>query len=123
MDESLARCAIDFCGRKALILDLNLNECNIEDVAVEDIIHFFNSFTENAKMNLHLHVLYGKDQHHKIEAAFKALAKAMLELLKDNELQNTRGIKGNKFVKENYSWSKYVDRLVSIYQVNSEHQL
>lgn len=53
----------------------------------------------------------------------KALAEAMLELLKDNELQNTRGIKGNKFVKENYSWSKYVDRLVSIYQVNSEHQL
>jgi len=80
MDDSLARCVIDFSGRKALILELNLNEeCNIEDVAVEDIIHFFNSFAENAKMNLHLHVLYGEDQHHKVEAAFKALAWAIKE--------------------------------------------
>ena len=80
MDDSLARCVIDFSGRKALILELNLNEeCNIEDVAVEDIIHFFNSFAENAKMNLHIHVLYGEDQHHKVEAAFKALAWAIKE--------------------------------------------
>ena len=78
MDESLARCVLDFSGRKALVLDLTLNEeCNIEDVAIEDIRHFFNSLAENAKMNLHLHVLYGEDQHHKVEAAFKALAKAI----------------------------------------------
>jgi len=74
MDESLARCAIDLSGRKALEIDLKLNECNIEDVMVEDVYHFFNSFAENAKMNLHLHVLYGTDQHHKTEAATKALA-------------------------------------------------
>jgi imidazoleglycerol-phosphate dehydratase len=77
MDETLARCVLDFSGRKSLVLDLKLNECDIEDVAIEDVRHFLNSFAENAKMNLHLHILYGEDQHHKVEAAFKALARAI----------------------------------------------
>jgi len=95
MDESLARCAIDFCGRKALVLQLNLKEeCNIEDVAVEDIKHFFNSFAENAKMNLHLQVLYGEDQHHMVESAFKALARAVKEAkaITSNDIPSTKGI-------------------------------
>lgn len=95
MDDSLARCAIDFSGRKALVIDLNLNEeCNIEDVAVEDIKHFFNSLAENAKMNLHLHVLYGEDQHHKVEAAFKALARAIKEAIQiiSTEIPSTKGV-------------------------------
>jgi imidazoleglycerol-phosphate dehydratase len=93
MDESLARCVIDFSGRKALDLDLQLNECDIEDVAVEDVYHFFNSFAENAKMNLHLHVLYGMDQHHKVEAAFKSLARAIKEAKKivSDEIPSTKG--------------------------------
>lgn len=89
MDEALARCAIDFCGRKTLVLDLNLNECNIEDVAVEDVKHFFNSFAENAKITLHLQVLYGEDQHHKVEAAFKAIARAINEAKKDRFKRNS----------------------------------
>ena len=95
MDDSLARCVIDFCGRKALVLQLDLNEeCNIEDVAVEDIRHFFNSFAENAKMNLHLHILYGEDQHHKVEAAFKALAWAIKGAIKisSDEIPSTKGV-------------------------------
>jgi imidazoleglycerol-phosphate dehydratase len=95
MDETLARCVLDFSGRKALILDLKLNdECDIEDVAVEDIRHFFNSFAENAKMNLHLHVLYGEDQHHKVEAGFKALARAIKEAIKvvSSEIPSTKGV-------------------------------
>ncbi|MFX1358211.1 MAG: imidazoleglycerol-phosphate dehydratase HisB [Promethearchaeota archaeon] len=93
MDESLARCALDFSGRKTLILDLKLIECNIEDVAVEDVHHFFNSFAENAKMNLHLHILYGKDQHHKIEASFKALAQAIKIAIRisSDEIPSTKG--------------------------------
>jgi len=94
MDETLARCVLDFSGRKALVLDLGLKECDIEDVAVEDINHFFNSFAENAKMNLHLHVLYGEDQHHKIEAVFKALARAIKEAKRiiSDEIPSTKGI-------------------------------
>ncbi len=94
MDETLARCVLDFSGRKSLILDLKLNECDIEDVAIEDIRHFLNSFAENAKMNLHLHVLYGEDQHHKVEAAFKALARAIRQAKKivSDEIPSTKGI-------------------------------
>ena len=95
MDDALAQCAIDFSGRKALVLDLKLkDECNIEDVAVEDIRHFFNSFAENVKMNLHLHVLYGEDQHHIVEAGFKALAWAIKEAKKvvSDEIPSTKGI-------------------------------
>ena len=94
MDETLARCVLDFSGRQALILDLNLNECEIEDVAVEDITHFFISFAENAKMNLHLHILYGEDQHHKVEAAFKALARAIKQakMIVSEDIPSTKGI-------------------------------
>ena len=94
MDESLARCALDFSGRKALVLDLKLTECDIEDIAVEDLKHFLNSFAENSKLNLHLHVLYGEDQHHKTEAAFKALAKAIKEAIAivSDKIPSTKGV-------------------------------
>lgn len=95
MDESLARCVLDFSGRKALVLDLKLSEeCDIEDVAIEDIRHFFNSFAENAKMNLHLHVLYGEDQHHIVEAAFKSLARAIkiAKTVVSDEIPSTKGV-------------------------------
>ena len=94
MDETLARCALDFSGRQALILDLNLNECEIENVAVEDITHFFTSFAENAKMNLHLHILYGEDQHHKVEAAFKSLAISIRQakMVISEEIPSTKGV-------------------------------
>ena len=94
MDESLARCVIDFSGRKSLVVDLQLNECNIEDVAIEDIHHFLNSFAENAKMNMHLHVLYGNDQHHKVEAAFKALAKSIKMAIQivSEEIPSSKGV-------------------------------
>lgn len=93
MDETLARCVLDFSGRKSLVLDLTLNECEIEDVTVEDIKHFFNSFAENAKMNLHLQILYGEDQHHKVEAAFKALARAIRDakMIISDEIPSTKG--------------------------------
>ena len=94
MDESLARCVLDFSGRKALILNLSLNECDVEDVAVEDVTHFLNSFAENAKLNLHLHILYGEDQHHKVEAAFKALARAIKQAKRviSEDIPSTKGI-------------------------------
>ncbi|MFX1455226.1 MAG: imidazoleglycerol-phosphate dehydratase HisB [Promethearchaeota archaeon] len=94
MDETLARCALDFSGRYSLILDLKLKECKIEDVVSEDISHFFTSFAENAKMNLHLHILYGVDRHHKVEAAFKALARAIKQakIIVSDDIPSTKGI-------------------------------
>jgi len=79
MDDSLARAAVDLGGRAYSNLDLKLSQPQIEDLKTEDIEHFFNSLAQASKSNLHLTVLYGTNDHHKIEAAVKALALALLE--------------------------------------------
>jgi len=79
MDESLARAAVDLSGRAYSSLDLKLSQPQIEDLKTEDIEHFFDSFAQASKINLHLTVLYGSNNHHKIEAAVKALAIALRE--------------------------------------------
>ncbi|MGQ9460247.1 MAG: imidazoleglycerol-phosphate dehydratase HisB [Candidatus Bathyarchaeaceae archaeon] len=79
MDDSLARAAVDLSGRAHSCLDLKLSQPQIEDLKTEDIEHFFNSLAQASKSNLHLTVLYGTNDHHKIEAAVKALALALRE--------------------------------------------
>lgn len=79
MDESLARAVIDLGGRPYSIIDLKINQPKIEDLIMEDIEHFFISFAQSSKINLHLTVLYGSNEHHKIEAAIKAMALALKE--------------------------------------------
>jgi imidazoleglycerol-phosphate dehydratase len=77
MDDSLARAAVDLGGRAYSSLELKLSHPQIEDLKTEDIEHFFHSFAQASKLNLHLTVLYGSNDHHKIEAAVKALALAL----------------------------------------------
>ncbi|MFA6469123.1 MAG: imidazoleglycerol-phosphate dehydratase HisB [Bacteroidota bacterium] len=77
MDESLARCVVDLSGRSALVFHAEFNRKKVGDLSTEMIEHFFQSFAENLKANIHLEVLYGKNTHHKIEALFKAFARAM----------------------------------------------
>jgi len=79
MDDSLARTAVDLGGRAYTSLDLKLGQPQIEDLKTEDIEHFFNSLAQASKSNLHLAVLYGTNDHHKIEATVKALALALRE--------------------------------------------
>jgi len=79
MDESLARAVVDLGGRPYSNLDLKLGRFKIEDLKTEDITHFFASFAQASKISLHLAVLYGTNEHHKIEAAIKALAIALRE--------------------------------------------
>jgi imidazoleglycerol-phosphate dehydratase len=77
MDDSLARAAVDLSGRAYSSLELKLSHPQIEDFETEDIEHFFHSFAQASKSNLHLTVLYGSNDHHKIEAAVKSLALAL----------------------------------------------
>jgi imidazoleglycerol-phosphate dehydratase len=81
MDESLARATVDLGGRPYSIRNLRLMQPEIEDLKTEDIEHFFDSLAQASKANLHLTVLYGSNEHHKIEAAIKALALALREAL------------------------------------------
>jgi imidazoleglycerol-phosphate dehydratase len=79
MDESLARAVVDLGGRPYFNLDLKLGLLKIEDLKTEDVTHFLASFAQASKLSLHLTVLYGANEHHKIEAAIKALAIALGE--------------------------------------------
>jgi imidazoleglycerol-phosphate dehydratase len=97
MDDSLARAVIDLGGRAHSVLDLKLNQSRIEDLSVEDIEHFFISLAQSSKSNLHLTVLYGNNDHHKIEAAVKALALALrqavaLNLRIKDQIPSAKGV-------------------------------
>jgi imidazoleglycerol-phosphate dehydratase len=74
MDCSLAFAAVDLVKRPYFKIDLKLRGKKVEDIAVEDINHFFESFATSLSANVHVFVQYGSNDHHKAEAAVKALA-------------------------------------------------
>ncbi len=74
MDCSLAIAAIDLVKRPYSVIDLKIEGKVIEDIKTEDIYHFLKSLSSSLEANLHLQVQYGSNDHHKIEATFKALA-------------------------------------------------
>jgi imidazoleglycerol-phosphate dehydratase len=77
MDDSLARSVVDLGGRAYSRINLGLKCESIEDTRVEDIVHFMESLVQSLQFNLHIRVLYGSNDHHRIEAAMKALALSM----------------------------------------------
>jgi len=81
MDESLARATVDLGGRSYCVQNLRIMQSQIEDLKTEDIEHFFDSLSQSSKANIHLTVLYGSNEHHKIEAVIKALALALKQAL------------------------------------------
>ena len=81
MDEALALVAVDLSGRPSFYAELNLRADYVEDIKSEDLLHFLKSMAEAAKMSLHVKVLSGENDHHKVEAAFKALALALRQAI------------------------------------------
>jgi imidazoleglycerol-phosphate dehydratase len=78
MDESLARVTLDFSGRPYAVLNIQWNAPYVAGNIPSSLFeHFFESFAFEARCNLHIEVPYGRDDHHKAEAAFKALARAL----------------------------------------------
>jgi len=75
MDESLAACSIDLGGRPYSVIDLGLVNPMTEDIANEDLTHFMESLATSLRTNIHIQTKYGDNDHHKAEAAFKALAR------------------------------------------------
>ncbi len=76
MDESLAEASLDLVKRQYNKIDLGIERNQIEGISKEDLEHFFNSFAQNLNSCIHVTVKYGKNDHHKIEAAIKAFAVA-----------------------------------------------
>lgn len=93
MDDCLAQVAIDFGGRPWLVWEAEFKRERIGDVPTEMFYHFFKSFTDTSKSNLNVKV-EGVNEHHKIEAIFKAFAKAIKMAVKKegNQLPTTKGV-------------------------------
>ena len=77
MDESLAVVAVDLGGRPALVYRDLVRVRLVGDLQTELVHDFFDGFVNHAGANLHARVLYGRSNHHKIEAVFKCFARAM----------------------------------------------
>jgi imidazoleglycerol-phosphate dehydratase len=93
MDESLARAVVDCSGRPYFSIDLGLKRETVGDLSAENAIHFFESLAINAGLTLHIDVLKGSNDHHRLEAAFKALALALHDALSPKPM-NTQSTKG-----------------------------
>jgi imidazoleglycerol-phosphate dehydratase len=77
MDETLAFVALDLSGRPYTVVDVEWTSLSVGGIATSLFVHFLESFAVAARCNLHARVLYGRDDHHKAEALFKALARAL----------------------------------------------
>jgi len=87
MDECLAQVAIDLSGRPAFVFNVTFRGDSIGGFPVELVEEFFKSIATNAKLNLHIIVPYGGNNHHIAEAIFKATAKALRQAV-SNDLRN-----------------------------------
>jgi imidazoleglycerol-phosphate dehydratase len=77
MDETLAVCAVDLSGRVACVVDDQVTVPVVGDLQSELVTDFFDGFARGSKANIHVKTMYGRSNHHKIEAIFKAFARAM----------------------------------------------
>ncbi len=85
MDEALATVAIDFAGRYSFRFECPFVREKVGDLSTELIKHFWDAFAQNAKVNLYIKVKNGENEHHKIEAIFKATARAIRMACKIDE--------------------------------------
>jgi len=77
MDDTLAMVAIDISGRGYAVLDMAFTENDMAGFSTDLIRHFLESLAAEGRLNLHARILYGKNDHHRAEALFKALGRAM----------------------------------------------
>jgi imidazoleglycerol-phosphate dehydratase len=94
MDEALATISMDISNRPYLVFDANFTVDNLGNYETEMTEEFFRAFAYNAGITLHARVLYGKNNHHMIEALFKALGRALNEACSIDE--RVKGVMSTK---------------------------
>ncbi|MFP4078064.1 MAG: imidazoleglycerol-phosphate dehydratase HisB [Candidatus Izemoplasmataceae bacterium] len=94
MDETLSRVVLDLSNRPTLIFSWDYTRESIGGFALENVREFLKAFTDNARITLHASVLYGDNDHHKVEALFKGLGRALGEASKvtGDSLPSTKGV-------------------------------
>lgn len=93
MDDALATVAIDISGRSYAVLDLDFKKAKVGDLSTENVEHFFDSFAASAGININARV-EGENDHHKIEALFKAFARALKDAtrIEHDVIPSTKGV-------------------------------
>src|SRR5215813_10082488 len=95
MDETLARAVVDLSGRSFLVYSVQNTRDKVGTFSVELAEHFWHSFAEHCKCNLHIEVFYGRNQHHIIEAVFKSTARALSQAVRiDDRISGVMSTKG-----------------------------
>jgi len=93
LDEALCRAVVDLSGRPWAAIRLPFGREMLGTVATENLVHFLQSFATRARMSLHVDLLAGENDHHKAEAAFKAVALALRVAVRvdDAQMPSTKG--------------------------------
>ncbi len=97
MDDALCQCAVDISGRSYCVCKFDLKDERTSDFETVLLVHFYNTFVQNAGITLHIRQIEGFDTHHIIEASFKAFARALkiacaIDANNADELPSTKGI-------------------------------
>ncbi len=95
LDEALARVVLDLSGRPAAIVNLGLKRELVGSIATENLTHVFTSLAMASRAALHVDVLRGENDHHRAEAAFKALALALRQAIArdgTDQIPSTKGV-------------------------------
>jgi imidazoleglycerol phosphate dehydratase HisB len=94
LDEALARAVVDLSGRPWPEIHLGLRREKLGEVACENLVHFLQSLAMAGRMNLHVDVLRGENDHHRVEASFKAVALALRQAftLEGSGIPSTKGV-------------------------------
>lgn len=95
LDEALVRAVVDLSGRPWPDINLHFSRAQIGALATENITHFFQSLAIASRSSIHIDQIKGDNDHHKAEAAFKALAKALQQALSQTDSQAIPSTKGS----------------------------
>lgn len=93
MDEALARVAVDISGRSYCVMNMQFTQLKVGELSTENVEHFLESFASSARININAKV-EGENDHHQIEALFKALARALKDALQieHKQIPSTKGV-------------------------------
>jgi imidazoleglycerol-phosphate dehydratase len=93
MDEALARVAVDISGRSYCVMKMQFTQRKVGELSTENVEHFLESFASSARININAKV-EGENDHHQIEALFKALARALKDALQveHGQIPSTKGV-------------------------------
>jgi imidazoleglycerol-phosphate dehydratase len=97
MDEALGFVAVDLSGRPYAVVDVAWTAPTVGELPTSLLTHFFESFAVTCRANVHVRLLYGRDDHHKAEALFKALGRALdsatrLDPRRGDAVPSTKGV-------------------------------